>query len=76
MAKSKQNQMRSRRFCKKWEQKCISKQQLKQQSSRDHKPGQGPQEGPGPEMPPEGGPEQQVGPEGEQVVDSEDYKVK
>ncbi len=39
-------------------------------------PGQGPQEGAGPEMPPKGGPEQQVGPEGEQVVDSEDYKVK
>ncbi len=35
----------------------------------------GPQPGAGPEMPPSGGPEEQ-GPEGEHVVDSEDYKVK
>ncbi len=35
----------------------------------------GPQPGAGPEIPPSGGPEEQ-GPEGDHVVDSEDYKVK
>ena len=47
----------------------------KQQGQGQQQPGQGPQSGAGPEMPPSGGPEEQ-GPEGEHVVDSEDYKVK
>jgi molecular chaperone DnaK len=36
----------------------------------------GPQPGAEQEMPPSDGPEEQAGPEGEHVVDSEDYKVK
>ena len=54
--------------------RCTSKQQPKQQNSKEAQGQQaGPQPGAGPEMPPSGG---EPGPEGEHVVDSEDYKVK